>query len=93
MRVLLALLDWFSEEPDLWRYAQLLEGWIARPPSWWNKPANTKAFAWKYDIRSAHWPNVKTLGDVVREAARRTKLQVATPPIIDLSQIYGPQIS
>lgn len=69
-------------------------GGLDRAPAFLvEQPANTKAFAWKYDIRSAHWPNVKTLGDVVREAARRTKLQVATPPIIDLSQIYGPQIS
>lgn len=35
-------------------------------------------------MRSAHWPNVKTLGDVVREASKRAKLQVQTPPVVDL---------
>ena len=93
MPVLLALLDWFSEEPDLWRFAQVLEGWAARPPSWWDKPANTKPSGWKYDMRSAHWPGVKTLGDVVREAAKRAKLQALTPPVVDLPVLYGAAVS
>ena len=91
--MLLALLDWFSEEQDLFRFTQLLEGWVARPPSWWETSANTKPTGWKYDIRSAHWPNIKTLGDVVRETLRRAKSQVVTPPVLDLPVLYGSPIS
>lgn len=91
--MLLALLDWFSEEPDLWRYATLLDGWEANPPRWWDTAASTKPKAWKYDMRSAHWPDVKTLGDVVREAAKRAKNQVLTPPVVDLPLLYGPAVS
>ena len=91
--LLLALLDWFSEEQDLWRYRELMEGWLARPPAWWGTAASAKPSAWKYDMRSAHWPNVKTLADVVREALRRAKSQAATPPVVDLPVLYGSSVS
>jgi hypothetical protein len=88
-----ALLDWFVEEQDLWRFAQLLQGWHGRPPSWWPTPADTKPHGWKRTMRSAHWPDVKTLGDVATEALRRAKWQLVTPPVIDLPQLYGSSIS
>jgi hypothetical protein len=44
-------------------------------------------------MRSAHWPNVKTLADVVREALRRAKSQAVTPPVLDLPILYGSPVS
>lgn len=88
-----ALLDWFSEEQDLWKLAQLLNAWHGRPPSWWSTPANAKPTGWKRTIRSSFWPDVKTLGDVATEALRRAKWQVVTPPVIDLPQLYGASIA
>jgi hypothetical protein len=91
--MIFALLDWFSEEQDLWKFAELLNGWHARPPSWWTTPADTKPTGWKRTMRSAHWPETKTLGDVATEALRRAKWQVVTPPVVDLPQLYGSSIS
>ncbi len=88
-----ALLDWFFEEQDLWRFVQLLQSWHQQPPSWWAGPAETTPRGWQRNMRSAHWPNVKTLGDVATEALRRAKWQVVTPPVVDLPQLYGPAIS
>jgi hypothetical protein len=85
---LFALLDWFSEESDLWQFVTLLDGWIAKPPPWWRKPAGTKPRGWKRDMRSAYWPNVKTLGDVVQETRKLAAMQVATPPVDDLPILY-----
>lgn len=89
----LALLDWFSEEQDLWMFAPILEGWYAHPPAWAKTPATTKPKGWKRTIRSSHWPDVKTLGDVARGAMGRAKKQVATPPIVDLPLLHGPSIA
>lgn len=91
--MVLALLDWFSEERDLWQLVALLDGWDAQHPAWWDQPAETKPAGWQRTIRSSHWPEVRTLGDVVLEATRRAKLQLATPPIVDLPVLYGPGIS
>lgn len=44
-------------------------------------------------MRSAHWKGISTLGDVVREALRRARGQVITPPIMDLPVLFGPAIS
>jgi hypothetical protein len=88
-----ALLDWFSEEQDLWRFVGLLTGWHAMHPAWWETPANKKPSGWKRTMRSAHWPEVTTLGDVVVEALRRAKGQVVTPPVVDLPLLYGSSIS
>ena len=88
-----ALLDWFFEERDLWRFVPLLERWVASHPPWWTAPADTKPAGWKYDIRSAHWPNITDLGSVVVEALRRARRQVATPPILDLPILYGSAVS
>ncbi len=85
---LYALLDWFSEESDLWQFVALLDGWIAKPPPWWGKLAETKPKGWKRDLRSAYWPNVKTLGDVVQETRKLAAMQVATPPVDDLPLLY-----
>lgn len=92
-RVLRALLDWFSEERDLWRYIDLMTGWVNQTPSWWGDAANTKPSGWRYNMRSAHWSGVATLGDVATEALRRAALQAATPPVEDLTQLYGAHIS
>jgi hypothetical protein len=83
-----ALLDWFSEERDLWRFEQLLADWHAKPPTWAKTAAKTKPKGWRRTIRSAHWPQVETLGDVVSQASWRAKKQVATAPIIDLPQLF-----
>jgi hypothetical protein len=48
---------------------------------------------WKQNSRIAHWPDVKTLGDVATEALRRAKWQVVTPLVVDLPQLYGASIS
>lgn len=83
-----ALLDWFSEERDLWRFEPLLADWYAKPPTWATTAATTKPKGWRRTIRSSHWPEVETLGDVARQAFWRAKKQLATAPIIDLSQLY-----
>ena len=88
-----ALLDWFVEEQDLWRFAQLLQGWHEQPPSWWGTEAAITPSGWKRNMRSAHWPDVKTLGDVATEALRRAKWQVVTPPLLDLPLLYGGTVS
>jgi hypothetical protein len=84
-----ALLDWFSEERDLWQFVQLLEGWVAHQPSWWTTPADTKPKGWRRTMRSSHWPDITTLGDVAVETLRRARLQVATPPVVDLPILFG----
>jgi hypothetical protein len=84
-----ALLDWFSEERDLWRLEPILADWYAKPPAWASTAANTKPKGWRRTIRSSHWPDVETLGDVVNHAYGRAKKQIATAPIIDLPQLYG----
>jgi hypothetical protein len=83
-----ALLDWFSEERDLWRFEPLLADWYANPPTWAKTAAKTKPKGWRRTIRSSYWPDVETLGDVARQAFWRAKKQVATAPIIDLAQLY-----
>jgi hypothetical protein len=80
-----AMLDWFCEEWDLWRFVDLLDEWRNRVPPWWNEPAGKKPSSWRYPMRTAHWPGVTTLGDVVLEALRRAKLQASTPPQVDLA--------
>ena len=85
-----AMLDWCFEEQDLWRFVQLLDGWRAHPPPWWTIPASTTPTGWERNMRSAHWPNMNTLGDVAIEALRRAKWQVVTPPVLDLPPLYGP---
>jgi hypothetical protein len=88
-----AMLDWFSEEQDLWRFVQLLDGWRLHPPWRWGTRATTTPTGWQRNIRSAHWPNVNTLGDVAIEALRRAKWQVVTPPVIDLPLLYGSSVT
>ena len=90
---LAALLDWFSEERDLWQFQKLLEVWVEHNPVWWSIDAKAKPPGWKRDIRSAHWPNVSTLGDVVKEALRRAEDQTATPPVVDLPVLFGPSVA
>lgn len=84
-----ALLDWFSEERDLWRFEPLLADWYAKPPTWANTVAKSKPKGWRRTIRSSHWPDVETLGDVASHAFWRARKQLATAPIIDLPQLYG----
>lgn len=91
--LVLALLDWLSEERDLWQFVPLLDSWDAHHPAWWDQPAGTQPSGWKYNARSSHWPDVHTMGDIVVEANRRAKLQIATPPVVDLPALYGPSIS
>jgi hypothetical protein len=80
-----AMLDWFSEEWDLWRFIDLLDGWRNRTPAWWHEPAAKKPAGWRYTMRTAHWPGVKTLGDIALEALRRAQHQAATPPRLDIA--------
>jgi len=90
---LLAMLDWFFEERDLWQFVPLLEDWFAHHPDWWETPASTKPKGWKRTMRTAHWPEISTLGTIVREALRRARGQVITPPVMDLPVLFGPGIS
>ena len=84
-----ALLDGVSEEQDLWRLEPLLAGWDANPPAWAKTAANHKPKGWRRTIRSSHWPDVQTLGDVAQSALWRAGGQVATPPVVDLPQLFG----
>lgn len=88
-----AFLDWVSEEQDLWAFEAILQGWYDSPPPWASTAANKKPKGWKRTIRSSHWPEVKTLGDVARQALWRAKKQLATPPVSDLPVLYAPAIS
>lgn len=84
-----AVLDWFTDQHDLWRYVDLLEGWERAHPPWWNEAADTKPPGWKYPVRGwlAHHP--KTLGDIALAVLARARTQAATPPILDLAPIFG----
>lgn len=82
-----AMLDWFSDEWELWRFVDLFDSWRGTPPDWSNEPADSKPTGWRYNMRSAHWPNVKTLGDVALECLRRAQAQAATPTVLDLSPL------
>jgi hypothetical protein len=88
-----ALLDWFSEERDLWQLEPLLADWHADPPAWAKTSAKTKPKGWKRTMRSAHWPEVETLGDIARQALWRAKKQLATPASVDLPLLYGPSLA
>ncbi len=88
-----AFLDWVSEEQDLWMFAPILESWYEEPLAWAKTAADKKPKGWKQTIRSTHWPEVKTLGDVARHALGRAKKQLVTAPIVDLPLLYGPTIS
>jgi len=84
-----ALLDWLSEEQDLWRLQPLLAGWDKRPPAWAKTAASHKPKGWKRTIRSSHWPEVQTLGDVVHQALARAETQQAMPPVMDLPPLFA----
>jgi hypothetical protein len=88
-----AFLDWVSEEQDLWSFEAILESWYAKPLAWAKTAANKKPKGWKRTIRSSHWPEVITLGDVARQALWRAQKQLSTPPLVDLPVLYGPKIS
>ncbi len=88
-----AFLDWVSEEQDLRLFEPVLESWYQKPLAWATTAANKKPKGWKRTIRSSHWPEVQTLGDVARQALWRAKKQIATPPVVDLPQLFGPSIS
>jgi hypothetical protein len=81
-----AMLDWFFEEHDLWRYVDLLEGWNRTPPAWWNAPAGTVPPGWRFPIRGE---GAKILGDVVVRAVLRAREQAGTKMTIDLAPIFG----
>jgi len=82
-----AVLDWFTDEHDLWRYVDLLERWERSHPPWWDAPAKTKAAGWKYPVRDWLADRAKTLGDIALAALARAKQQAATPPVIDLAPL------
>ena len=81
---LYALIDWLGDGHDLWRHAQLIDGWIQRRPKWWDKPTKTKPKGWKTRIRPNGWPLVKTLGDAVIRLRSVAAAQAKTPPVQDL---------
>lgn len=80
-----AMLDWFVEEHDLWRYLSLLEGWSDTPPAWWDEPAKSRGR--RNPLRWQLVPAARTLGDVALRALYCARRQVATPPIVDLPPI------
>jgi hypothetical protein len=79
-----ALLDWMSEECDLWRFVSLLDGWNNTPPPWWSRSADSKPSGWQQAIRAADWSGASTLGDVGKQLLARAQAQAATPPRVDL---------
>lgn len=81
-----AMLDWFFEEHDLWRYVDLLEGWSRTPPSWWNEPADIVPPGWRFPIRAE---GAKTLGEVALRALKRARAQAAAKMTIDLPRLFG----
>ncbi len=88
-----AFLDWVFEEQDLWRFEPVLASWYKNPLAWANTAANKKPRGWRRTIRSSHWPEVKTLGDVTRVAMWRAQNQLATPPVLDLPLLFSSTIS
>ncbi len=54
--------------------------------------ASHKPRGWKWPIRSSHWPDVETFGEVARHALWRAQAQRATPPKLDLPQLFGSTI-
>jgi hypothetical protein len=88
-----AFLDWASEEQDLWRFEPTLESWSTNALAWSKTAANKKPMGWSRTIRSSHWPEVKTLGDVARQALWRARKQRETPPVVDLPLLFSPTIS
>lgn len=79
-----ALLDWLSDEWDLWRFVDALDEWGATPPIWWGDAAHKKPSGWKHPIRPTYWQGTRTLGDVVQRLRRLAREQAATPAIVDL---------
>ena len=81
-----AMLDWFADHFDSWRYVDLLDGWSRTPPPWWNEPARRrKPRGW---TRRPRWSQAhQTLGDVARAASSEAHTQAATPPIVDLPRL------
>ena len=82
---ILAMLDWFSEGWDLWRFIDLFEAWRTSPPTWWNEAAKRKPTKWSRPIRPAMLANVKTLGDVALRTLTRARAQAATPATLNLA--------
>jgi hypothetical protein len=81
-----AMLDWFFEEHDLWRYLHVLEGWSRTPPAWWNAPVDTVPPGWRFPVRSE---GAKTLGEIALRALSRARAQASTRMTIDLKPIFG----
>jgi hypothetical protein len=84
-----AMLDWFTDEHDLWRYVDLLESWIQTPPAWWKDSAAKKPPGWRNPIRGWHARNGKPLGDIVEGTLYAAQAQVASAPNADLAPIFG----
>jgi hypothetical protein len=84
-----AVLDWFTDEHDLWRYVDLLQSWSRAHPPWWNERADAKPPGWKYPVRGWLADHPRTLGDIALAALSRARHQAATPPEIDLAPIFG----
>jgi hypothetical protein len=80
-----AFLDWTSEQCDLWRFVTLLEGWNAKPPTWWPHAADKKPTGWQQSIRPSDWSDITTLGDVSTRTLASARAQAATPPRVDLA--------
>lgn len=76
-----AMLDWFADDHDLWRYIDLLESWTHATPRWWNEPADVVPVGWRFPVRA---DGAKTLGEVALGALARARAQVAATMTIDL---------
>jgi hypothetical protein len=85
-----AVLDWFTDQHDLWRHIDQLEDWERAHPPWWNEAADTKPPGWKYPVRGWLADHPKTLGDIALAALASARTQAATPPVLDLAPIFGP---
>ena len=83
-----ATLDWFSEQHDLWRHLDLLDGWSHTQPLWWSQPSDKKPAGWRYPVRT-HASSARTLGEVALAVLARARAQAATRPIVDLAPSFG----
>lgn len=87
--IVYALLDWFYDGQDLSWFAGVLDGWLVRPPSWWNTVLSAPR-GWERSLRIAReGPHLRKLGDVAMRAHQAARMEFATPPVIDLPRLYG----
>jgi hypothetical protein len=82
-----AMLDWFSEQHDLWRHLDLLDAWQRITPTWWSTPADKKPANWRQPVRSLAG-GARTFGELATAVLARAQQQAQTAPVIDLQRLF-----